>query len=107
MSGSPSAVEYNGDLFVFFQGGNQYTGQLWYVTYDGTNWAEYAVHNLGMTGSPSAVAWDGGISVFHQGSDNDGQLWYTYSGDGYNWGTTQTDTQVPIANLQSRPRQVV
>ena len=100
MSGSPSVVEYNGRLYIFFQGGNQYQGELWYVTYDGTNWAEYAIHNLGMSGSPSAVAWDGGISVFHQGSDNDGQLWYAYSGDGYNWGTTQTDTQVQLANLQ-------
>jgi hypothetical protein len=88
------------NLYVFHQGsGNDQ--QLWYSVFDGTSWrGETQVPNLGMSESPSAVAWKGGISVFHQGSDNDGQLWYAYSGDGYNWGTTQTDTQVPVPNLQ-------
>jgi hypothetical protein len=107
MSGSPSVVEYNGRLYIFFQGGNQYQGQLWYVTFDGTNWAERQIPNLGMSGSPSAAVWKGGITVFHQGSSNDGQLWYTYSSDGNNWGTTQTDAQVQGRIISASPSCVV
>ena len=95
MSGSPSAVVYNGLLYVFHQGGHD-NGQLWYSYYDGTNWsADTQVHNLGMSGSPSAVLWAGGITVFHQGFHDNGELWYTFSPDGKSWGTTQTDAQYP------------
>jgi hypothetical protein len=54
MSGSPSAVVYNGLLYVFYQGGSGYAGQLWYAVYDGTNWGQNIVHHVGMSGSPSA-----------------------------------------------------
>ena len=107
MSGSPSVVEYNGRLYIFFQGGNQYQDQLWYVTFDGTNWAERQVPNLGMSGSPSAAVWKGGITVFHQGSSNDGQLWYTYSSDGNNWGSPKTDSQVLGRIISASPSCVV
>jgi hypothetical protein len=97
MSDSPSAVVYNGLLYVFHQGANN-DGQLWYSTYDGTTWVQNSVPNLGMSGSPSAVLWAGGITVFHQGYGDNGTLWYTFSPDGKSWakaGTTQTDSQYP------------
>ena len=103
ISGSPSVVAYNGVLYIFYQGGNQYTGQLWYTTYDGTNWGQNVIPNLGMSGSPSAALWKGGITVFHQGSNNDGQLWYTFSSNGKNWGTTRTDTLVQNVGITDSP----
>ena len=88
------------NLYVFHQGGGN-DGQLLYSVFDGTSWrGDTPVSNLGMSESPSAVAWQGGISVFHQGYGNNAQLWYAYSGDGYHWGTAQTDTRVPVPNLQ-------
>ena len=85
ISESPSAVVYNGNLYVFHQGFGD-NGQLWYSVFDGSNWApDTLVQNVNMSGSPSAVLWAGGITVFHQVSDSNEQLWYTYSGDGTNW----------------------
>jgi hypothetical protein len=96
MSGSPSAVVYNGILYVFHQGQKE-NGQLWYFTYDGTTWtADQQIQHVGMSESPSAVAWKGGIAVFHQGSHQSAEVWYTYSPDGRSWGTTQTDAKVPL-----------
>jgi hypothetical protein len=104
MSESPSAVVYNGLLYVFHQGfgGN---GQLWYSVLDGANWGEDTqIQPLGMSGSPAAVAWAGGITVFHQGSDNNGQLWYTYSADGANW---DPDTLISGRFISGSPSAVV
>ena len=103
MSGSPSAVVYNGLLYVFHQGsGND--GQLWYsFSMAQTGRADTQVQNLGMSGSPSAVLWAGGISVFHQGGGNNGQLWYSYF-DGTNW---YADTLVPNLGMSGSPSCVV
>ena len=85
MSESPSAVVYDGNLFVFHQGSGE-DGQLCYSTYvPGTGWQPDAqVTVVGMSESPSAVVWNGDLHVFHQGSGEDGQLWFTYF-DGTNW----------------------
>ena len=106
MSGSPSAVVYNGSLYVFYQGLNN-SGGLWYtVSADSINWTQHPpVPNLGMKESPSAVLWQGGIQVFHQAGN--GQLWRTFSSDGNNWGTTQTDAQVPGVGMSGSPSAVV
>jgi Alginate lyase len=102
MSGSPSAVAYNGNLYVFHQGSGD-NGQLWYSVFDGSDWApDTLVQNLAMSGSPSAVAWAGGITVFHQGPCG-GQLWYTYSPDGANWGG---DTLVQNLAMSGSPSAV-
>jgi chitinase len=108
MSGSPSAVVYNGSLYVFYQGLNN-SGGLWYaVSSDSINWTQYGpIPNLGMSGSPSAVLWQGGIEVFFQGANNDGQLWRTFSPDGNNWGTTQTNVQVVGVGMTGSPSCVV
>jgi hypothetical protein len=107
MWGSPSAVVYNGLLYVFHQGYHA-NGELWFSYFDGDTWsADTQIHNLGMSGSPSAVVWRGGITVFHQGYGNNGQLWYTYSPDGSDWGTTQTDAQVLGVGMSGSPSAVV
>ena len=108
MTGSPSAVVYNGSLYVFYQGLNT-SGGLWYaVSSDSINWTQYGpIPNLGMSGSPSAVLWQGGIEVFFQGANNDGQLWRTFSPDGNNWGTTQTNVQVMGVGMTGSPSCVV
>jgi hypothetical protein len=99
MSESPSAVVYNGLLYVFHQGSGD-NGQLWYSAFDGANWAEDPlVQNVNMAGSPAAVAWAAGITVFHQGN-GDGQLSYTYSPDGINWGE---DTLVQNLGMSFSP----
>jgi hypothetical protein len=59
MSDSPSAVVFNGLLYVFHQG-DQNDGQLWYASFDGEKWAEdQQVPALGMSASPGAAAWIG------------------------------------------------
>jgi hypothetical protein len=100
MSGSPSAVVYNGLLYVFHQGYGD-NGQLWYTYYDGANWSpDTPIQGVSMSGSPSAVPWLGGITVFHQGYGNDGQLWYTYSPDGKQWGgDTPWGGAIPVQDL--------
>jgi len=103
MSASPSAVVYNGVLYAFYQGGDSYTGQLWYSTYDGTHWGQRSIQPLGISESPSAVLWQGGISVFHQGANYNGQIWYTFY-DGSNWGT---DTPVRGPGMSHNPSCVV
>ena len=48
MSGSPTAVVYNGVLFIFHQGGHD-SGELWYTAFDGTNWGpDTYLRNLGV-----------------------------------------------------------
>ena len=103
MSESPSAVVYNGKLYVFHQGPGD--GHLWYSVFDGTSWStDSQIQPLGMSGSPSAVVWKGGITVFHQGANNNGQLLYTYSPNGINWGG---DTLVQNLGLTDSPSAVV
>ena len=104
MSGSPSAVVYNGKLYVFHQGIDN-NGQLWYSAFDGASWStDQQIQPLGMSASPSAVLWAGGITVFHQGYGNNGQLWYTYSPDGTHWGE---DTLVQNVGMTDAPSALV
>ena len=106
MSGSPSAVVWNGDLHVFHQGAHQ-SGQLWYSAYvPGSGWQpDQQVPNVGMSGSPSAVVYGGKLYVFHQGADQNGQLWYSTYVPGSGW---QPDTQVPnVVGISESPSAVV
>jgi hypothetical protein len=71
MSESPSAVVYNGLLYVFHQGfgGN---GQLWYTySADGADWdPDTLISGRFISGSPSAVVYNGVLYVFYQGGIN-------------------------------------
>ena len=101
LTDSPSAVVYNGLLYVFHQGGGN---EERYLVFDGTNWGgDTLIPNVDMSGSPSAVLWAGGISVFHQGNGDDQSLWYSYF-DGTNW---YGDTLVPNLGLSGSPSTVV
>ena len=104
LTDSPSAVVYNGLLYVFHQGGGN-EGALRYLVFDGVNWSgDTVIPNVGMSGSPEAVLWAGGITVFHQGFGDNGSLWYTYSPDGANWGE---DTLVQNVGMTDSPSAVV
>ena len=56
MSGSPSAVRYNGTLYVFHQG-QMNDGQLWYTySFSGANWGpDTQLPDILLGESPSAV----------------------------------------------------
>ena len=61
---APAPPGPSSNLFIFYQGGNQYSGQLWYTTYDGTNWAEN--HNsepwyVGLTLGSTLEGWYFGV----------------------------------------------
>ena len=104
MSESPSAVVYNGLLYVFHQGfgGN---GQLWYsYSADGANWdPDTLISGRFISGSPSAVVYNGVLYVFYQGGNQyTGQLWYT-TYDGTNWG----ENIIPNVVMSGSPSAVV
>jgi hypothetical protein len=108
MSGSPSAVVYNGKIYVFHKGQGSTNEHLWFNTFDGSNWGgDQQVPGLLMSESPSAcLHYDTTVSkwkiyVFHQGSGG-GTLWYT-SFDGSVWAT---DRQVTINGISASPSAV-
>jgi hypothetical protein len=92
-SESPSATVWNGNLYVFHQGladdgqGDlSANGELWFTSFDGTNWEpDTQLPNVGMSGSPSAVTWTSfgvpnwppALWVFHQGGYQNGELYYS------------------------------
>ena len=108
MGASPAAVVWNGNPHVFHQGGDsdvlipEPNGELWYAYFDGTNWYDIQVQNVGMSESPSAVAYGGNLYVFHQGGYENGELYYSVF-DGANW---HPDTQVPNVGMSESPSAV-
>ena len=109
MSESPSPVVYNGNLYVFHQGGYE-NGQLFYSVYvPGQGWQpDTQLPNVGMSGSPSAVSWPGAdgqdLYVFHQGGNQNGELWYSAYLNGQGW---QADTQLPNVGMSKSPSAIV
>lgn len=100
---APSAIVYNTQLYVFYQGASG--GQLWYTAFNGSSWFENnQVSGTVMSCSPSAVAYNNGndIYVFYQGGGKNGQLWYAYSSDGS--GFTNTQVTACSAGVQSSPQ---
>lgn len=93
MSCTPSAVEFNSQLYVFYQGGGT-CGQLWYnASSDGSSWADQlelipeglSSGNATLSGSPSAVVYNGQLWVFYQDGYEWQQIWYNASTDGSDW----------------------
>jgi hypothetical protein len=76
LSCSPSAVAYKGRIHLAWQGAN-YTGVIWYRTFDGgNNWSPQSpMDGPRCTESPSLVTYNDQLSVYHQGQANDGSLW--------------------------------
>jgi hypothetical protein len=84
---APSAVIFNTQLYVFYQGAG--SGQLWYAVFNGTSWIENSqVSGTVMSCSPSATVYNNDIYVFYQGESQNGQLWYALF-DGSSWSNVQ------------------
>lgn len=87
VSGSPSAVLFNNQPYVFYEG----AGKLWYSEFNGTLWSSIAVPNINLSQSPSAVVFNSQIYVFYEDSQNNGQLWYTtFNGSAWSAGVQLT-----------------
>ena len=96
---SPSAVMYQGYLYVFYANAG-----LWYIVHDGDMWGgSQQVANVSISDAPCAVEFNGLLYVFHQGGGNNTQLWYS-TFDGSTW---SADTQVPNVGLNFSPSAVV
>ncbi|NES78977.1 MULTISPECIES: hypothetical protein [Okeania] len=84
----PTAVVYNGKVYVFHQGRGD-SGWLWYNVFNGSEWAgDTKVGKTGITSSPSVVVYNDQIYVFHQGRGDSGWLWYNVF-DGSQWAYTE------------------
>lgn len=113
MSNGPSAVAFNGSLYVFYQGPGL-DGQLYFSQATGSpltksttdNFCPTSIQvpNTGMSASPSAVAFTNSsgqeLYVFHQGGGNNGQLWYNIMNTSGDW---QGDTQITSVSMQDAP----
>ncbi|HTN84191.1 MAG TPA: hypothetical protein VL242_10910 [Sorangium sp.] len=101
MSGSPSALvsAISGkELLYLFHQGSGNNGELWFSTFDGTNWlGDKHVEGLSMSGSPSAIVFNNRIYVFHQ-SFAGGELWYA-NFDGTVW----KDKQIMNVSMSASP----
>ena len=72
MTGSPSAVEFNGEVYCFHQGFAA-NGTLYFNIYDGILWeGDRQVPATGMSEGPSVVEFEGRLYCFHQGAGEDG-----------------------------------
>jgi hypothetical protein len=104
LSAEPSAVVFNGKIYVFHQGQGD-DGWLWMNVFDGKTWVGDAkVPNTGMTGSPGAVVFNGKIYVFHRGQGR-GEVWLWLNVfDGSTWAG---DQQVPNTGMSFTPSPVI
>jgi hypothetical protein len=104
LTDSPSAVVYNGLLYVFHQGG----GERENASVLGFRWhrLERRYSNserryVGPTRGSTLGRW---YYCPHQGYGDNGSLWYTYSPDGTNWGE---DTLVQNVGMTDSPSALV
>jgi hypothetical protein len=102
-SESPSAVVFDNRLYCFHQGHGE-NGELWYNTFDGSNWSgDVHVPGTGMSASPSAVVFNNRLYCFHQGYGKNGELWFN-TFDGRRW---SGDVRVPGTSTSEGPSAVV
>jgi hypothetical protein len=74
-------------LYVVHQGAKFFKGQLWYTTFDGTNWStDTPISNISMTNSPSIAFFWGLLWVAYQNTapGNSQTIWCTRY-DGKTW----------------------
>lgn len=103
MTASPSAVEFNGQVYCFHQGFAA-NGTLFYNIYNGILWqGDQQVPATGMSEGPSVATFNGQLYCFHQGSGDDGNLWYNVLSGGAWVG----DAQVPNTGMSKSPSAVV
>lgn len=86
--GTPALVEFQGKLYVAYQGSDN-KGGLWYRTYDGEKWSSDAqIPGVTLSESPALAVYQQTLYVTYQGSSRTnalGSLWYKTSGDGTDW----------------------
>ncbi|MCP1489837.1 hypothetical protein J3D48_006247 [Pseudomonas fluorescens] len=102
----PSAVVFNGLLYVFYQGTpvDSHTPGLYYSVFNGTTWYDAnLVENVALSCSPSAVVFNNQLYVFHQGGGNNGELWYSV----FNGSKWTADKQVPGVAMSISPAAAV
>ncbi|MHA1066967.1 hypothetical protein ACR9GP_24255 [Enterobacter ludwigii] len=93
---APSAVVFNTELYVFYQGPNMSGGQLCYIIFNGTSWNTPSIaSNADICCSPSAVVYQNNIYVFYQGAGFNEELWYALF-NGSNWSNTQVSVSYGI-----------
>jgi hypothetical protein len=126
MINSPSAVVYDGGLYVFHQGVDIQTSIkqlgdniMWYSYFDGTSWYPDApIDGAAISSSPSALWFtagpsDSGLYVFHDGVTgnpvgaippliSDGGLWYSF----FNGTSVNSTDWVPIGSGNFRSQNV-
>ncbi|MFA8300836.1 MAG: T9SS type A sorting domain-containing protein [Hyphomicrobiales bacterium] len=99
---SPSLVNYQNNLWAFYQGRYGNRKLEFRILKDGEWNLQSRVPGLEMTESPSAVVFNNKIYVYHQDNDHRGQL-YCISYDGENW---SKDTRIYDRALSFSPSAV-
>lgn len=107
MSNCPSAVVFNGSLYVFYQGPGDDTYPWYSVSSDGSTWsASTKVPGTCMSTSPSTVVFTNpstgneSLYLFHEGNNSNGQLWFNVLDADGSW---SGDTQVPNVSMSAVP----
>ncbi|MCW3847490.1 hypothetical protein OF829_09565 [Sphingomonas sp. LB-2] len=92
-SGTPSAVVYDGLLYVFHNDSNPtyLTEQLWYNSFDGASWgSDTEIPGVGSFSPPCAVVFQNLIYLFYSSGDNS----YYATFDGTTW---SNPVEIPIS----------
>jgi len=108
MSYSPTAAVLFGKIWLFHNGYDSRSphhadNQVWYTTFDGTNWSQDTLLIPGMligviVGSPSVTANSGKLFLFFQANNgNETGLMACFQGSGSSW----TNTTVPCGMSES------
>ncbi|KAF7195373.1 hypothetical protein HII31_03265 [Pseudocercospora fuligena] len=103
MSGSPSAVVWRNDLWVFHQGGTN-NQALFAFVHNHENpqglWNEdMHISDVELSESPCAVVANDRLHVFYQGAGHSGELWHIVTSDGKSW----SKAKVPKTGMSSSP----
>ncbi|RKG76284.1 hypothetical protein D7V88_32490 [Corallococcus terminator] len=98
-SGSPGAVVFNNQAYIFYQSSNDNTMYYRGMNTAGTWGTEGHVTTVSMTGIPSALDYNGVLYVFYEGSSG-GTTWYISSTDTVNW---SEPTQVAMIGISASP----
>lgn len=97
----PSGVQYNSDIYVFYQSGTN----LYYGLWNGSTWTTgNQVPGVTTSCGPGAVVFNNTIYVFYQGASNNGQLWYVTFNETTGWSSS---SQVPTAAMSYSPSAAV
>lgn len=97
VTGTVQPVNYNNQLYVFFQGADNCKQLQFRIKDEGSEtWSRYyRIPNTSLNGSPSPVVYRGELYVFHNNGNNDEQLQYNKLTGG-SWSSTVTISGVKM-----------